>query len=101
VKPASVQSRIRRTAQSTAVALGALLVGAAAASAQCAMCQGSASATQGGGAGYNLSTLWMLAVPYALVLGIGGYVALAFRAARRGAGSPPGSSGDDPTEDPE
>src|SRR5439155_20056402 len=38
--------------------------------AQCAMCEGSAAAGGDGGAVYNRSTLFMLSVPYLLLLGV-------------------------------
>ncbi len=50
--------------------------------AQCAMCEGSAAAGADGGAAYNSSTLFMLAVPYLLLGGIGGYVVWSFRKPR-------------------
>ena len=68
------------------------------ASAQCAMCQGAAGAGPEGGGAYNLSTLLMLAVPYLLLLGVGGYVVYAFR--RSGASSGDPASDPDPGETP-
>ena len=47
--------------------------------AQCAMCSGAAGAGADAGRAYNSSTLFMLAVPYLLLLGVLGYVVHAFR----------------------
>ena len=65
--------------------------------AQCAMCEGSAAAGGDGGAVYNRSTLFMLSVPYLLLLGVGGYVVYAFRRAR----SHPRPGSDDAPAPPE
>lgn len=54
--------------------------------AQCAMCSGAAGAGPDAGGAYNSSTLFMLAIPYLLLLGVLGYVVHAFRR------SPSGSS---------
>lgn len=47
--------------------------------AQCAMCSGAAGSNTDAGAAYNTSSLFMLAVPYLLLMGVGGYVFYAFR----------------------
>lgn len=67
------------------VGLGSLLMSDPA-RAQCAMCQASAESTRGGGAAFNLSTLFMLSVPYLLVVGVIGYVVYATRHPRRQGG---------------
>jgi hypothetical protein len=47
--------------------------------AQCAMCSGAVGAGADAGRAYNSSTVFMLAVPYLLLLGVLGYVVHAFR----------------------
>ena len=47
--------------------------------AQCAMCSGAAGAGADAGGAYNSSTLFMLAIPYLLLMGVLGYVVHAFR----------------------
>lgn len=74
-----------------AVVLAAAMAAGGSAFAQCAMCEGSAAATADAGAAYNRSTLFMLAVPYLLLGGIGGYVVWSFRRPRP---SPPPAEGD-------
>jgi len=59
--------------------------------AQCAMCSGAVGAGADAGAAYNSSTLFMLAVPYLLLLGVLGYVVHAFR-------RPPSSSSGEPSD---
>ena len=74
-----------------AVVLVVALAAGGSAFAQCAMCEGSAAAGSDGGAAYNSSTLFMLAVPYLLLGGIGGYVVWSFRRTRP---SPPPAQSD-------
>lgn len=69
----------------------AVALGGGSVFAQCAMCEGNAAAGSDGGAAYNSSTLFMLAVPYLLLGGIGGYVVWSFRRPRT---SPPPAEGD-------
>jgi hypothetical protein len=86
-----------RSARLAGFLLAVLLASGGTARAQCAMCEGSAAAGADRGAAYNRSTLFMLAVPYLLLGGIGGYVAWSFRKPRT---AQPPADGDPVDPDP-
>jgi hypothetical protein len=71
-----IRLRIRRTILLSAVAC---LSSVSRLLAQCAMCSGAVGAGADAGRAYNSSTVFMLAVPYLLLLGVLGYVVHAFR----------------------
>ena len=95
--PPRFPKRAARSAALVAILAAVLAAGGGSIRAQCAMCEGSSAAGADGGAAYNSSTLFMLAVPYLLLGGIGGYVVWSFRRPRR---TPPRAEDDSAGPEP-